>query len=247
MPHSRQPTIAPFGTWKSPLDSEAVYRKRSSVTELLVDKITGDVFHIEVSGFNCARKAVVLLIPDFLHSTYFSLDPTRQDDASNVRTKVHEYGGGAARVHGGVAYWSEAKDGRIYRRKVGTGADLRPIEAVTPDCHKHRFADFDIHPFDNNLLICIKEDHTDETQVTNGLILINLKYATMQEIRSARIDGFYAFPRFGGIHGDKIAWIEWKHPDMPWNGTELYYSAFSIPTSKQPIQLCPIKIAGKRS
>lgn len=72
----------------------------------------------------------------------------------------------------------------------------------------HRFADFDIHPLDTNLLVCIREDHTDEAQVTNGLVFINLQSATMQEIRPARVDGFYAFPRFGGRQGDKIAWIE---------------------------------------
>lgn len=79
---------------------------------------------------------------------------------------------------------------------------------LLPDSAVHRFADFDIHPYDNNLLVCIREDHTDESQVTNGLVLINLKYGTMQELGPARVDGFYAFPRFGGRHGDKIAWIE---------------------------------------
>lgn len=51
--------------------------------------------------------------------------------SSNVRSRVHEYGGGAARVHGGFAYWSEFNDGRIYRRQLSRGGD-GGIEAVTP-------------------------------------------------------------------------------------------------------------------
>jgi len=104
--------------------------------------------------------------------------------------------------------------------------------------------------------------------VKNSLVLINLTSKDIQEIRPARADGFYAFPRFGGKEGNKIAWIEvsglttafpfpllfililslsqWYHPDMPWEGTELYYSNFSVPEKDKPITpLEPVKIAGE--
>lgn len=42
----------------------------------------------------------------------------------------------------------------------------------------------------------------------NGLVLVDMKSKTVQEIRPARAEGFYAFPRFGGKEGSKIAWIE---------------------------------------
>lgn len=51
--------------------------------------------------------------------------------SSNVRTRVHEYGGLAAQVHDGYAFWSEFKDGRIYRRRLGD-EDLENVEALTP-------------------------------------------------------------------------------------------------------------------
>lgn len=54
---------------------------------------------------------------------------------SNVRTRVHEYGDGAARVYNGFAYWSEFKDGRIYRRRLEAGIALEDIEALTPGEH----------------------------------------------------------------------------------------------------------------
>jgi hypothetical protein len=45
---SSKPITAPFGTWKSPLESETVYQKSASITGLLVDRKTGKVFHTEV-------------------------------------------------------------------------------------------------------------------------------------------------------------------------------------------------------
>jgi hypothetical protein len=48
MARGDSPTVAPFGTWKSPLESETVYQKSSSISDLLVDVKTGKVFHVEV-------------------------------------------------------------------------------------------------------------------------------------------------------------------------------------------------------
>lgn len=57
MTHGDSPTIAPFGTWKSPLESETVYQKSSSISDLLVDVKTGKVFHIEVCPEVDARRS----------------------------------------------------------------------------------------------------------------------------------------------------------------------------------------------
>jgi hypothetical protein len=154
-----QPIIAPYGTWKSPLDVEAVYRKSGvAVTDVLVDKVTGDVFHIEVSGFVYASFITSLAY----HTLAFvGLFQSRPDEggrfvlmrtlagkggdqrkehvplsivpsSSSVRSKVHEYGGGASRIHGEFAYWSELSDGRVYRRLVIGGVTLGEVESVTP-------------------------------------------------------------------------------------------------------------------
>jgi hypothetical protein len=73
-----------------------------------------------------------------------------------------------------------------------------------------RYADFDIHPAFPHLLVCVREDHTEpeSSRVKNGLVLVDIQAKTVTEIRPARAEGFYAFPRFGGKDGNKIAWIE---------------------------------------
>lgn len=52
----------------------------------------------------------------------------------NVRTGVHEYGGSAALVHGGVAYFSNYSDGRIY--VVSEGQDPQAVTPGTAPFHK---------------------------------------------------------------------------------------------------------------
>lgn len=133
-------------------------------------------------------------------------------------------------MHDGYAFWSEFKDGRIYRRRLGGDEDLENVEALTPgksisqnldlcvtqaysantESEVYRYADFDIHPTHPHLLVCVREDHTEPepSKVKNGLVLVDMKSKTVQEIRPARAEGFYAFPRFGGKEGSKIAWIE---------------------------------------
>ncbi|KAJ9103963.1 hypothetical protein QFC21_002426 [Naganishia friedmannii] len=251
---------APFGTWKSPLESETVYQKSAAITGVLVDGETGEVFHTESRPSEAGRSVLLdTLLPrtqPFASSGPIKTDPQPVvPSTSNVRTRVHEYGEGAAKVHAGFAYWSEFKDGRIYRRALaeggggGGGVVLDDhVEALTPVSDVYRYADFDLHPTSKDLLVCIREDHTDDepSRVKNSLVLINVTSKDIHEIRPARADGFYAFPRFGGKDGSKIAWIEWYHPDMPWEGTELYYSHFSLPEKNKPITpLEPIKIAGE--
>ena len=51
----------------------------------------------------------------------------------NVRTRVQEYGGGAAIAYDGHIYFSNAKDSRLY--KVKEGAMPEPITPGESSCH----------------------------------------------------------------------------------------------------------------
>src|SRR5687767_3248297 len=141
----------------------------------------------------------------------------------NVRTRVHEYGGGAYIVRDGTVYGVNFSDQRVYSF---AGSALSNVEPLTP-AGAWRFADFD---FDRHRhrLICVREDHTQEGQeAVNTIVSIPLGPAKAGhyvhgagEVLTSGYD-FYSTPRLSP-DGSKLAWLSWRHPFMPWDGTELW-------------------------
>ena len=181
-------------------------------------------------------------------------DLTNPEKGWNVRTGVHEYGGAAATVFGGTAYFSNYSlgdkiDGRVYKvLDNGSGQvpdptpitpgefprKLRQVDAdfsiTLPENNKHRFAGLAVYPKDPRFIVAILEDHTkDEPRyVANMLCVINAEAETMNIIVKGQdpTRDFYGPPAFspGGVH---IAWQQWSHPDMPWDQAKIYIADVS--------------------
>lgn len=145
----------------------------------------------------------------------------------NARTKAHEYGGGAYAVDGGTIYFVNFSDGRIYRQK--RGADPEPLTEEGPYQHGDLVVDQA-----RNRLLCVREDlsavlDTDpERDLADGErppepadLLIAADLATGKVDVLASGHDFYSTPR-PSADGGRIAWISWRHPNMPWDGTELW-------------------------
>ena len=134
----------------------------------------------------------------------------------NVRTTVHEYGGGAYLVHGGIVYFSNFADQRLYRQDAGG----EPV-SITPDTGgRDRYADGRITP-DGRSLVCVRERHPepdDPSGVVNGLVRSHRMAPASRTIRSGR--DFYSTPRIAP-DGSRLSWLEWDLPWMPWDGCEL--------------------------
>ncbi len=134
----------------------------------------------------------------------------------NAQTKVHEYGGGAATVSpdGSIIFNDFYSDGVFIRAPSG---ETKEILKGVPES-KLRFADFDVHPKDQNIIAAVQEEHRGK-DVINTLAVIDVKKQKADII----VEGadFYSHPKFSH-DGKKISWIQWDHPDMPWTGTELY-------------------------
>ncbi len=136
----------------------------------------------------------------------------------NVRTTVHEYGGGAYLLHDGTVYFSHFADQRLYRQEP----DGDPVPITADSGGRDRYADGRITP-DGRWLICVRERHPepeDPSGVVNELVALPPDgSAEPVVIRSGR--DFYSTPRIAP-DGAKLCWLEWDLPWMPWDGSELF-------------------------
>jgi dipeptidyl aminopeptidase/acylaminoacyl peptidase len=123
-----------------------------------------------------------------------------------ARTRAHEYGGGAVWYHGADVFYSEFTDGRVHR--VGHGP-------ITPDAGDHRYADGSVTS-DGSTITCVRERHEDE--VVNELVSFPTDGSAAPTVVASGRD-FYMAPRVAP--DGRVAWLEWDHPRMPWDGTEL--------------------------
>jgi dipeptidyl aminopeptidase/acylaminoacyl peptidase len=144
----------------------------------------------------------------------------------SVRTRVHEYGGGAYTVDGGVVWFSNVADGRIYR----IDRDSREPRPVTRD-GELRHADM-AHDPRRGRLLCVREDHEilaasqspggggRPPEPVNTIVALPADGEGEQRVLVEGAD-FYAAPRLSP-DGARMCWLSWNHPDMPWDGCELW-------------------------
>jgi dipeptidyl aminopeptidase/acylaminoacyl peptidase len=139
-------------------------------------------------------------------------------ESFNVRTRVHEYGGGAWSVHQGVVVFSHDDDSRLYRLE-----DSGDPEPITPDTHGlHRFADGRMTT-DGARWIGVRERHAESgrmADVVNELVVLPVDGSEEPRIIAGGRD-FYSTPRLAP-DGTQLSWLTWDLPSMPWDGCELW-------------------------
>jgi dipeptidyl aminopeptidase/acylaminoacyl peptidase len=199
--------IAPYGAWRSPISAALLASAGVSLGQLMTDGPT--VYWLEGRPLEQGRYVLVRRTPDGKVS---DLTPP----GLNVRTRVHEYGGGAFLVHNGAAYFVNDADQRLYRqREAETPTPLAP---EPPAPRSFRYADGRITP-DGRWLICVRERH-ERADVVNELVAIALDGSGVIRVIAGGYD-FYSNPRISA-DGRQLAWLCWRHPQLPWDGTELW-------------------------
>ena len=204
-------TVAPYGSWKSPISAQLVAAKAWRAGQLSVDTSDprGDkVYWTELRPAEGGRLAL-------LRSTAGGPPEEVSQPQMNVRTRVHEYGGVAYVAQGDVIVYSNFDDQLMY---LVDGDSVRPL--TTPGM---RYAD---GVFDNarNRIVCVREDHTGEGEAKNTIVALSLDEEGPGEVLVSGHD-FYSTPRISP-DGRQLCWLAWNHPQMPWTRTQLWTGEF---------------------
>ena len=201
----------PYGSWSTPITSELVVRAAARLAEVVVDG--NDVWWSESRPGEGGRTAVVHRAAD---GTVTDVLPAPW----NARTRVHEYGGGAWTVADGTLWFTEFSDQRLYR--LDAGADT-PV-AVTPEpevASGMRHADLVVT---GDSLLAVRETHPatgGAADVVNEIVRVAADGVT--EVLVSGPD-FVSDPRLAP-DGVTLAWLQWNHPDMPWDAAQLVVRA----------------------
>ena len=197
-----------YGTWPSPITADAVAAQGIRLSYVAIDG--DDIYWLEGRPHEGGRNVLVRRRSD-----------GRQQDVTpsdfNVRTRVHEYGGGAYVVSRGIVYASNFADQRLYRIDTTTASAPTP---VTPS-GQWFYADATLD-LRRRRLISVREDHSDPNrEPINTLVSIPLDGVdSAGDVLESGFD-FYSTPRLSP-DGSQLAWLAWRHPQMPWDGTELW-------------------------
>jgi dipeptidyl aminopeptidase/acylaminoacyl peptidase len=202
-----QVKTAPYGSWKSPITSDLIVKESIGLGQVKLNN--GDVYWMEMRPSEGGRQVIVRR-RDGTNS-----DVTPRD--SNARTRVHEYGGGDYAVQDGVVYFSNFDDQQLYRQ-AGAARPEKLAKESAPNGDL-RYSDPVIDRL-RNRVICVREDHRDKNrEAVNEVVAIPLDGAETSVLASG--EDFYSNPRVSPS-GSCLAWLSWSHPNMPWDGCELW-------------------------
>lgn len=203
------PIVAPYGTWPSPITPALVATAAPALDQPTLDG--DDLYWLESRPSENGRTSVM-----------------RRNDRGEIcevlpnplsaSSRVHEYGGASYLVADGTLYFVLQDDQRVYRMGVDDGNPLP--EPLTPENHGYRFADL-VMDTSRQRLVCVAEQHTAGTpESRNFIAAIPLDGSGEVTVVVSGAD-FYAYPRLSPDQ-NTLAWLCWHHPQMPWDGSELW-------------------------
>ncbi len=196
-------TVAPFGSWRSPLGAAAVASADIRLSEVGFDG--DDVYWLEGRAEEGGRTVLVRrragVTSDVIGAPY------------DVRSRVHEYGGGAYAVRGGLVVFVDFADQRLHLQE----GDAAPTPITDEGDVRYGGLTLDAAHGD---VYAVREDHRPDGEAVNTLVRVRLDGTSGHGTVVASGHDFYAFPAVSP-DGRRLAWIQWDHPAMPWDATTL--------------------------
>ncbi len=198
-------TVAPYGSWTSPVTIDLLLQ--SAVLYYMPRWDGADLYWIEMRPL---EKGRYVLVRRNAAGDVGDVTPS----GFNARTRVHEYGGGQYAVSDGIVWFANFADQRVYRqdhggqpRAITPEGDVRHADLVVDTRHRR--------------LVAVREDHTTGApEAVNTLVALDWS-GDRDPIVLASGNDFYSSPRLSP-DGNRLAWVTWNHPNMPWDGTELW-------------------------
>ncbi|KAJ3341140.1 Dipeptidyl aminopeptidase [Gonapodya sp. JEL0774] len=227
--------ISPYGGWKSPISAASLAATSISISDVAVDATNGWIYWVENRPYESpARGVIVRQRPSGFKAGQVTFISREINPAPfSARTGVHEYGGAPFTVHAGIVVFSDFKSRRLYVARDSIEDEDKPLNPVpiTPDSPLFRYADLHISPLPpHDHLLCVREAHSAEdehAEPINSVVSVRIspKGAPAEESswEVAQVAGgsdFYSDPKYS-LDGQKICFLSWMHPNMPWSGTLL--------------------------
>ena len=252
------PAVAPYGAWPSPISAESLVAGAVGIAEVMADPAQSRyLWWAETRPDEGGRTAVMR------HCLTTRVTEEFTGPGADVRTLVHEYGGGAWWPHDGRLFYADRADQRL-RRLDSPGGEPVMLTPQPPAPRAWRYADGRVTP-DGRWCVCVRERHrvapgrepdepltvpaddpdaaeeadsepadepltvpaddpdaaeTAGSEPVNELVAVAVDGSQRVEVLWSGSD-FVMAPRPSPA-GDRLAWISWDHPHMPWDATRLH-------------------------
>jgi dipeptidyl aminopeptidase/acylaminoacyl peptidase len=198
-------TIAPYGAWASPVTTDLLTAESVRLGSIALE--AGCAWWLEGRPEEGGRNVLVVEDQDSVRD----VTPA----PFNVRSRVHEYGGGAFVVSGREVWFVHDADQRVYHQRLGEVS--APLTAPGPS----RYADLALDRA-RRRLVCVRETHAAAVpEPINELVAVSLIDGAVRVLATGH--DFYSSPRVSP-DGARVAWLTWDHPDMPWDAAALWFA-----------------------
>ena len=193
----------------SPITAELLVTGAVGISEVITDG--NDVYWSESRPTEAGRVAIMAWRST--NTGTFEIAEVTSPEV-NVRTRVHEYGGGAWWVaNGQLVYADDARNGEVFILNIASGKETQITSS------SYRYADGRLSP-DGEWFVAVRERHDgpEGNEVRNEVVAVSTDGQGTELVLLSAHD-FYASPRFG--MGGQLVCVAWDHPNMPWDSTEL--------------------------
>jgi len=154
----------------------------------------------------------------------------------SLRSKISEYGGKPFWLYGTQLYFVNQNDQCLYRQTLFDidemlVNDLSKPQRITPKPSTRTLLMYsDVTPIDDHTLVMIVEQENPAERTTENISYvasIDLRYPDRLPVMLQSGADFYSNLVVDQVR-QRLAWVEWQHPMMPWDNTELFYGAYVV-------------------